>query len=210
MRIMAMRWAVPALGPLVWGAHGHTDYAAHLGGALGGAAIGVLLLAIWDGVSFRPPHGRAAGLFAALFLLGSASGIGFAAAGYNKVRAASAQFIPLSESPANLDVGAEKAGDFLRRYPDDPRSHLFGAMAALKRGEGFVAEEQLRRTLAMATKPEQEVLRHLASGVLAAVYAERHDWRQVKLYGREVCDEKRMEPDMVQLRKMLKKAKACL
>jgi rhomboid protease GluP len=54
MRRRALFFGVPALLPLFLGVQGHTDYHAHLGGTLVGAAVALALAFAWDGTSFRP------------------------------------------------------------------------------------------------------------------------------------------------------------
>jgi membrane associated rhomboid family serine protease len=54
LRRRALFFGVPALLPLFLGVQGHTDYHAHLGGALVGAAVALALAFAWDGTSFRP------------------------------------------------------------------------------------------------------------------------------------------------------------
>src|ERR1700722_19247363 len=48
MRKTALRFGVPALLPLAFGASGHVDYFAHAGGAIAGGALGMVICAIWS------------------------------------------------------------------------------------------------------------------------------------------------------------------
>src|SRR6202035_3620020 len=60
MRKTALRFGVPALLPLAFGASGHVDYFAHAGGAIAGGALGMVICAVWsDGhrPDFAPPAG---------------------------------------------------------------------------------------------------------------------------------------------------------
>lgn len=209
MRRMALRWAVPALGPLLWGAQGHTDYSAHLGGALGGASIGFFLLANWDGQSYRPAHSKPMSLVAALFLCGSTVGVAFAALDYRQRQHEAGQFIPLARIPENLVTDGAQALEFLRLYPTDPRSHFIAARAALKDKNGFAAEHELKRAIVLANEPETKPVQLAAKALLAAIYTDRHDWRQAAENAGEICDGSSKEPNADALRKLLVKAKVC-
>jgi membrane associated rhomboid family serine protease len=209
MRRMALRFAVPALAPLLYGAHGHTDYYAHLGGAIGGALLGLFLLANWSGESYRPAHGKIMGAIAAMFLVGSIIGVGFVVKDYARSKAESDQFIPLTRMPEKFDAAAKDAPSLLRRYPNDPRSHLFAAQAAIRSGDGFAAERELRSALTLSTEQNNRPLRFLAKAFLAGLYADRHDWRQTNEYAAEICDKSNSAPEAGELRRLLVKSNIC-
>ncbi|CCJ05838.1 rhomboid family intramembrane serine protease [Methylocystis sp. SC2] len=66
----AAQTLVPSLIPLLTApGGGKIDYASHFGGALGGAALGAALLALWPQALIRPRYGKAAAIGAALYAL---------------------------------------------------------------------------------------------------------------------------------------------
>jgi rhomboid protease GluP len=66
----AAQTLLPSLIPLATAPGGDKiDYASHFGGALGGAALGVALLALWPQALIRPRYGKAAAIGAALYAL---------------------------------------------------------------------------------------------------------------------------------------------
>lgn len=74
MRTLMLKTAaqtlLPSLIPLATAPGGDKiDYASHFGGALGGAALGAALLALWPQALIRPRYGKAAAIGAALYAL---------------------------------------------------------------------------------------------------------------------------------------------
>lgn len=66
----AAQTLLPSLIPLITApGGGKIDYAAHFGGALGGAALGLLILALWPQALTRPRLGKAATIGAGLYAL---------------------------------------------------------------------------------------------------------------------------------------------
>jgi membrane associated rhomboid family serine protease len=114
-------FGVPALLPLAFGASGNTDYYAHAGGALAGAALAMTpWLAFW---SYESLPRSASMMLPAAF--GSLLCAGFAAAHYSSNMTDARQYIRASELPTNGEEVLSKSLDLVTRYPKDPRAHLF-------------------------------------------------------------------------------------
>ncbi|HXY59242.1 MAG TPA: rhomboid family intramembrane serine protease [Methylocystis sp.] len=72
----SLQTLIPALLPLATApGGGKIDYAAHFGGALGGAALGLALLNLWPQALTRPRFGEAAAAGAALFAVAGVGAI---------------------------------------------------------------------------------------------------------------------------------------
>ncbi|MGD9543024.1 MAG: rhomboid family intramembrane serine protease [Methylocystis sp.] len=70
MATTAVQTLLPSLIPLITAPGGNKiDYAAHFGGALGGAALGFALLALWPQALTRPRFGKVAAIGAGLYAL---------------------------------------------------------------------------------------------------------------------------------------------
>lgn len=66
----AAQTLLPSLIPLITApGGGKIDYAAHIGGALGGAALGLFILALWPQALTRPRFGKGAAIGAGLYAL---------------------------------------------------------------------------------------------------------------------------------------------
>jgi tetratricopeptide (TPR) repeat protein len=150
MRKTALRFGVPALLPLAFGASGHVDYFAHAGGAIAGGALGMVICAIWFD-SPRPHFARLAGMVALTGLAGSLACSAFAATHYSVYAAKARDYIPAAEMPATLDAGAKRSADLLARFPNDPRAHLLRGYALGQAQQLAAAEAELRQTLALAS-----------------------------------------------------------
>ena len=68
LNILLLQALIPSLLPLASG----VDYAAHFGGALGGAALGFLILRFWPSTLKEPNYAEFAQVFNILFLTGTA------------------------------------------------------------------------------------------------------------------------------------------
>lgn len=148
MRLMFM--LIPSLIP---GATHHdiggaTDYAAHFGGALAGAAIGVLLRGLWRRHAATPPGQPLAALVAGaalLVLAGSAIAVADNYPRYAEV----VQYIPAEAIPNQWsDISAAQARDLVAAYPDDPRGHYTLGRRLLIDGRYVEAERAFRDALA--------------------------------------------------------------
>jgi rhomboid protease GluP len=148
-------WLVPALIPLA--THrtgGKVDFAAHLGGAIVGAAVGLALLRAWR-QGERLPRFRmlATGLALCLAALVTVC-LGQAYAGRAIIQAEQALraqlgpeelFRRLAEAaPGEVEASLR---DVQRRFPRDPRTAYLSALVALERRLPTEAEDWLKRGL---------------------------------------------------------------
>ena len=162
---MCLLSGVPALLPSSTGSH--IDYSDHLGGAVLGFLAGWVLLVTWNGSRLRPPFQRFAGAAAIVVGLAGLGALGVAAA-LPPARIANhsaAGLIPLDQMPASAAEGVQRANDYLADYPDDPRSHVFMAMAWAKRGGPSEAEAELQKALASPLLQSPDLPPQTASAV---------------------------------------------
>ncbi|HTJ02105.1 MAG TPA: rhomboid family intramembrane serine protease [Methylovirgula sp.] len=148
MRAVALRFGIPALLPLVFGsAASHVDYHAHLGGAVTGYLVGLILTSFWSGA--RPPL---TGLATISSVAGLGAAIGASVLVPNQITAYAphaAQMIPAAELPTTDGEGFSRAADLVARFPQDPRAHLIQALAYLKSRNLSGADRQFRETIAL-------------------------------------------------------------
>jgi membrane associated rhomboid family serine protease len=170
---------VPALGPLAYGASGHTDYFCHSGGAVAGGSFTLLMLALWTGDRFRPNYRGAAALTAAIGLVVALASCLFAWNHFAGEAAEAARFIPGAEVQDSMNGDSKKAFEFLRRYPDDPRSHIAEAMVYLRRepvspSDLSSAEAELRTAMTLEGPIEvRRQVKNLVQFILATVVSEQ-------------------------------------
>ena len=151
LRVLAMRLLIPALLPT----HGGIDYSCHLGGALTGAALGLVLKAVWPEGEAKPGYARQAGVISGAVAALSLLGFLIAAIGYGGYVRRQAGLIPdalIPHKPGNLAV----ATDLTSRFPRDPRGYTFQALAELKT-DPAAAEQALRTGLAQADVLDQDM-----------------------------------------------------
>jgi rhomboid protease GluP len=154
LQSVALRVLIPSLIPLATAVTGmHVDFGAHLGGAIGGAFLGLVLLASWPAASPLPRLRRLAAAIAAAGLAAAVATVVPVSNSLSKVRHEMellALLIPNSEIP-RTDADWRKQGDSLAaRYPRDPRPRLFRGMMRLDAGDLAGAERELRAGLADA------------------------------------------------------------
>ena len=170
MRRRALFFGVPALAPLIWGAHGNVNYYAHLGGALAGGGLALVLDQTWDRVAFRPAFHRQAGLACAALLALCLPAAALAAMQFGERRADAALFIPMSAYEDKFEKLAERAPDFQRRYPADPMTRILAAVYDVHNGRLVAGEGELRMAMAMEMPKRPwaaPALRATAQGFLA-------------------------------------------
>jgi rhomboid protease GluP len=146
LRSRAVAVLVPALLPLAArsGSGGEVvDYAAHLGGALAGALLGLLLWWRWRDDARLPPFRRAGAVLAAL---GLAAFLGSGGVVASRIGASPfLGLIPAAEE-ARLD-SEDEAGALIHAYPADPRGYLLRATGHYRLRQWAAAEADLRETL---------------------------------------------------------------
>jgi rhomboid protease GluP len=152
MQAIAVRILMSATVPAFFSAsanHGHVDYGAHLGGAMAGAAVALLLSATWNKITRRP------GLLPLAAGIGCAFAIAVVAAfAMTMVRAPvyaaqRPQFIPQSQVPDDVHQDIKKASDWIEQYPTDPRGYFYKGLGLLYHNDSPGAAEELRHALSL-------------------------------------------------------------
>jgi rhomboid protease GluP len=206
MRKTALRFGVPALLPLAFGASGGVDYFAHAGGAIAGGATGMIICVVWSADSIRPNHARLAGLIALAGFAGALLASGFAAVHYPAYAAEAGQYVRLAEIPANMRAGAQKSADLVARYPRDPISHLLRAVYFVDEHRLNDAEAELRSAIALAAADiAGGAIRMQAQGILAALLADQGRHTEAKTLAADSC----RGPDSDPMKRILAKAGLC-
>ena len=183
------RVLIPSLLPLASVGGARVDYAAHFGGAIAGALVGLALWKTWDAGS-PTPRGRRLAL--GITLLGM---IGLAWGGYGVVqtRGVATALAPQEEiarvatgtaSPATLDA-------LVRRWPRDPRARFVRAAARINGDNPAGAEEDLRAALAdervLRTGFRDRRLEIEVRTLLAQVLAQRGEEAEARAVVAPVC-----------------------
>ena len=147
LQMNAVYVLLPSLLPLASMFKGvKVDYAAHFGGAIGGVAIGFMLLALWPRDEARPRLRAAALAVAVIGLAAFASATALARQNY-PLYELSAGLAPQAVIPAN-DAAPAQSADLVTRYPRDPRMHFLHAVALIRAKDSAGAEQALRAGLA--------------------------------------------------------------
>ncbi len=130
------------------GAGGNSvDYAAHIGGALGGVATGLLILMVWRN---QDKHPRFAPVAAAIGLAGLAAfALSFTPLPKNyRIQTISAGLISATDLPKSDDEINKRSAELVEKYPRDPRSHYFRGIALWNERKMKDAEKAFRLALA--------------------------------------------------------------
>jgi rhomboid protease GluP len=175
---------IPSMLPLFDGLFGQkVDYAAHLGGAIGGAAVGLVLFRIWAREAPLPPYRRLAWGFAAAALCGALYGGVQIAKGYEQA-GLETHLVPAERMPGNLAAWKANSELLVESYPRDPRSHKYRALALIDKRDIPGAEREWRaalnedKILHLLFKPEieDEIRANLAATLKAnGKEGEAHD-----------------------------------
>jgi rhomboid protease GluP len=125
------------------------NYAAHIGGALVGAVIGLLLLCSWPRANRLPQFTVVAQGIAAMgvLLLFSAS---VATAARYPTYVAQSPWIPSNRVPLNLAQMELNGADLAARYPQDPRAHMFYGVALVGARDNVGAEREFETSLQLS------------------------------------------------------------
>lgn len=154
---------IPSMLPLTSSLGGHkVDLGAHLGGALAGGALGLLLLATWPRSEARPRWTREAAAVALIGLAALAYPAWGLARGYD-ANVLPAGLAPQAEFPQTDDDARARSAALVERYPRDPRVRLLHGVTLATAGDRAGAERELRAGLA-----EQPTWRTIFTGDLPA------------------------------------------
>jgi rhomboid protease GluP len=186
----SLRVLIPSLIPLAGGVFGEKiDFAAHTGGALGGAGLGALLVLLWPKEAMLP-RGRTFAFLLANLGVCAALVSGFeVAAGYEPYALAK-YLIPEGQLPKNQADAKEKATALVASYPRDPRAHQFLATALHEAGDERGAEREWHaaldedKMLRLFFKPELE---HLTRAYLAFSMKENGKVAEARDVAKPVC-----------------------
>jgi rhomboid protease GluP len=139
---------IPSLLPLASALQGHTvDYAAHFGGAIGGATVGLLILRIWSRTEASPKFRQAAAAIAIAGVVALAYPTIAVLQNYPAM-AFTTQLIPLDKFPkTNADMRT-RAGELIAQYPHDPRPRFLRAADLVDANDLAGAEREARAGLA--------------------------------------------------------------
>ncbi len=127
--IACLAAALQATGKFAWGT---IDRADHVGGALGGAVIGAVVVALWGVGRDRPPLQRPA--LAAALVLPVALVASVPWTGFGDVSVA-VLMVPPGQLPRTDQEWAARSTELVRLYPADPRTHLARAIAVTDKDE---------------------------------------------------------------------------
>jgi rhomboid protease GluP len=146
------------------------DYGAHLGGAISGALIGLLLLRTWSDSARLPGHRRiAAGIAGVGTLLVLASVV--AVARTYRTYAVGSMMIPTSLIPKTGQDAERRSADLVQRFPQDPRAHMYYGLTLAARHDYTTAEQELRVGLAQSQQLEWYFGRRLDNTLRAVLAA---------------------------------------
>ena len=153
LQLNSLRILIPSLLPLFSsGSVAHIDYGAHLGGALGGAAVGGLLLTRWPETA-RIPQARM--FAAATAIMGAVLFAASAAVAAAHFPTYDVALIPQAEVPKTVADIQARAATLAARYPDDPRAHMYLSKVLADARDYAGAERELRLALAEAQAHSQ-------------------------------------------------------
>jgi rhomboid protease GluP len=186
----SLRVLIPSMLPLFGGLSGEKiDYAAHLGGALGGVAIGALLVLVWRREELLPPYRKLAWILTAAGLCGALySGVEIAN-GYERYGLQSG-LIPPNQFPKDTAAAKAKSAEFVASFPRDPRSHMYRALALMQSGDNAGAEREWKAALAgdkmlsLFFKPELE---EFIRANLAAALKENGKEAEARAAAKPIC-----------------------
>ncbi len=199
---------IPSLLPLANGIHGDkVDYAAHFGGAIGGLAVGLLLLAIWPRGE-RTPRLKSVALAIALAgVVALAYPVASVLKGYDAM-AFTKQLIPAEQYPKTTAEIRLHLSELIARYPRDPRPRVVTTADLLDAGNFAAAEREARAGLA-----EENLWRtilplhvgHVLRGFLAIAINDADRPQEALVTAQPVCAALKDGP----IRKLLDDRKLC-
>lgn len=210
VQMTSMQILIPSLIPLAVGRTGEQiDFAGHIGGALGGALVGLVLLKTWSHSRPRPAFMPAAtALCVAGALALALSFLPLARDYHNYVL--DAQLIPSELLPKTSDEIDAKAANLVAQYPRDPRARMFQAETLMQRADFAGAERELRKGLAeeelLATRFAPELATRMKA-MLALVLVELDRPAEAKPLAQSACGI--TTEDFILIHELLHKAGLC-
>jgi rhomboid protease GluP len=158
---------VSSLLPLAGALKGHkVDYAAHVGGAIGGALAGFIMLAAWSQAEPRPQFRRVAAAIALAGVIVLAYPITAVLANYPAM-AFMPQLIPPDKLPKTSADMKVRAATLIAQYPHDPRPRFMRAAELIDANDLAGAEREARAGLAGEKRWHSLLPVHIANGLHA-------------------------------------------
>lgn len=212
MRWWVYRLAIPSLIPFGAAGGGHVDYSGHIGGALGGMALGYLLQFIWSEERALPSLRREAAIGAAGAGLAAAIGFILVAADYPAYAARQAPLIPDAEIPKSTAGSLERSASLIVLYPRDPRGHLLRALAAARDNDAVIVERETRAGLAepdILARDFPPVLEVELKALLALALAAQQRNDEAIPLAQSVCNRAGSMPEAAKIRVQLRQRGLC-
>ena len=148
LQMNAIYVLIPSMLPLASALQGHSvDYAAHFGGAIGGALAGLVMLRAWSRTETSPGFRQAAAAIAVAGVMALAYPV-LSVLGNYQAMAFSAQLIPPDRLPkTGLDM-KNHAVELIAQYLRDPRPRFIRSIDLLNANDLAGAEREARAGLA--------------------------------------------------------------
>jgi rhomboid protease GluP len=204
LQMNAIYVLIPSLLPLAGALQGHkVDYAAHFGGAIGGAAVGFVMLRVWSRTDVLPGFRQAA---AAIALAGVVA-LGYPVLSVSKTYQAVTRLIPPDKLPkTNADMRVH-AAELIAEYPHDPRPRFMRAADLLDANDLAGAEREARAGLADEDRWRSMLSAQLANGlrVMLAIAINRDHPEEARSTAQPACVALKDGP----MRKLLDERKLC-
>jgi rhomboid protease GluP len=207
LQMRAIYVLIPSLLPLAGALNGEkVDYAAHFGGAIGGAAMGLILLAVWSRSESLPsfrPLAAAVAVAGVLALVYPAMAV---VQGY-PVMAFTTQLIPAGKLPKTGAEMQTRSKELAEQYPRDPRPHYFRAADLLDAKDFAGAEREARAGLAEEDRWRTLLPAHFGNGlrILLAIAIDKDHHQEALETARQPCAAVKDGP----MRKWLDARKLC-
>jgi len=198
---------LPSLLPLASALQGHkVDYAAHFGGAIGGAIVGVVLLGSWSRNEALPGLRQIAGAIGIAGVIALAYPALSVLRGYQGMAFAS-QLIPSDKFPKTSADMRARAAELIAQYPHDPRPRFSRAADLLDSNDPVGAEREARAGLAEEDAWRSLLSEHVGTGlrVMLAIAIYRDRPEAARSTARTACATLKDGP----LRKLLDERKLC-
>ena len=200
MRVITLRTMIPALLPLGGDASTHAlhiDYSAHMGGALAGVVLGLLINAVWPEGEGPPVLAPVAAGLALLGAAAAAISVVMIAVHYPAYQKVSASLAPDAEIPSDRSAAMLASNVLVERYPDDPRIRVVRVFDWETAGAHGAAEADLRAALSkhdqLAEMPPQFEL--YLRILLADELLEQGREGEAKVAAAPVCGHSLGDPD---------------
>jgi rhomboid protease GluP len=156
---------IPSLLPLTSALKGvRVDYAAHFGGAIGGVAVGIIMLRAWSRNEALPGFRQIAATIAIAGVVALAYPAIFVLQGYQGM-AFTTQLIPPDKLPKTSADMRAHAVELIAQYPHDPRPRFMRAADLLDASDMAGAEREARAGLAEENEWRSTLSAQLGSGL---------------------------------------------